>query len=48
LEGLFQLDASIGIACFPADGTNPDTLLAYADRAMYAAKQQRLLDNEGK
>jgi diguanylate cyclase (GGDEF)-like protein len=40
-DGLFRLDASVGIACFPADGTNPDTLLAHADRAMYAAKRTR-------
>lgn len=41
LEGLFRLDASVGIACFPADGSDPDALLAHADRAMYAAKRQR-------
>ncbi len=40
-DGLFRLDASVGIACFPADGTDPDALLAHADRAMYAAKRQR-------
>lgn len=40
-DGLFQLDASIGIACFPTDGSNPDALLACADRAMYAAKRHR-------
>ena len=40
-EGLFRLDASIGIACFPADGSDPDALLAHADRAMYAAKRER-------
>ncbi len=42
-DGLFQLDASIGIACFPADGTDADTLLTCADHAMYAAKRQRSL-----
>lgn len=40
-DGLFRLDASVGIACFPADGSDPDALLAHADRAMYAAKRQR-------
>jgi diguanylate cyclase (GGDEF)-like protein len=38
-EGTFQLDASIGIACFPGDGRDPETLLARADRAMYEAKR---------
>jgi diguanylate cyclase (GGDEF)-like protein/PAS domain S-box-containing protein len=38
-DGLFLLGASIGIACFPTDGTDPDALLAHADRAMYAAKR---------
>ena len=37
-EGLFQLDASIGVATFPADGADAETLLMHADRAMYAAK----------
>lgn len=40
-DGLFRLDASIGIACFPADGSDPEALLAHADRAMYAAKRQQ-------
>ncbi|MHB8912452.1 MAG: diguanylate cyclase domain-containing protein [Lysobacter sp.] len=40
-DGLIQLDASVGIARFPADGSDPDALLAHADRAMYAAKRQR-------
>ena len=38
-EGVFRLDASVGIACFPVDGSDPDALLAYADHAMYAAKR---------
>lgn len=38
-DGALNLDASFGIACFPADGTDADDLLAHADRAMYAAKR---------
>jgi diguanylate cyclase (GGDEF)-like protein len=37
-EGLFQLDASIGVATFPADGADAEALLVHAERAMYAAK----------
>lgn len=40
-DGLFRLDASVGIACFPTDGSSPDALLTHADRAMYATKRQR-------
>jgi len=36
----FQLDASVGIACFPADGSDAATLLAHADREMYAVKRR--------
>ena len=34
-----QVGASIGIACFPDDGTDRDSLLAAADQAMYRIKQ---------
>ncbi|ENO86916.1 sensor domain-containing diguanylate cyclase [Thauera linaloolentis] len=33
--------ASIGTACFPADGETSAALLAHADRAMYASKRGR-------
>ncbi|SFL73176.1 EAL domain-containing protein [Rugamonas rubra] len=32
--------ASVGVAMFPADGDDADTLLRHADTAMYAAKSQ--------
>jgi diguanylate cyclase (GGDEF)-like protein/PAS domain S-box-containing protein len=38
--GPVRLQASMGIACFPADGADPDSLLAHADLAMYAAKRK--------
>lgn len=40
-DGVFRVDASIGIACYPADGCDADTLLLHADRAMYQAKRER-------
>ena len=40
-DGVMELDASVGIACFPMDGSDADTLIAHADRAMYAAKRRR-------
>jgi diguanylate cyclase (GGDEF)-like protein len=33
-----RLHASVGVALFPADGQDFETLLAAADSAMYAAK----------
>lgn len=36
-----NISASIGIALYPEHGSDPDTLLARADQAMYAAKQAR-------
>lgn len=47
-DDLYQLSASIGVACFPSDGTDADALLTHADRAMYGAKRQRALRAEGK
>jgi diguanylate cyclase (GGDEF)-like protein len=32
------ISASIGVALFPGDGPDPDTMLAQADMAMYQAK----------
>jgi GGDEF domain-containing protein len=33
-----QLHAAVGVACFPDDGSDADTVLLAADRAMYARK----------
>ena len=41
LEPSSTLDVSIGVALFPDHGTRADTLLAHADRAMYAVKRER-------
>lgn len=40
-----QIDASVGVACFPADGADADALLRHADAAMYAAKAKKRLAN---
>lgn len=34
-----RISASIGVALYPEDDDDPDTLLRHADQAMYAAKQ---------
>lgn len=39
-QGCVALSASIGIACFPADGNNVQTLINHADAAMYRIKQR--------
>ena len=33
------MTASIGITIFPDDASDPETLIKYADTAMYQAKQ---------
>jgi diguanylate cyclase (GGDEF)-like protein len=38
-ERLTHMSASVGIAVFPSDGQDFDTLLRCADTAMYASKQ---------
>ena len=39
-QGTVRLSASIGIAMYPADGTDAATLISRADEAMYRAKRQ--------
>ncbi|WP_256646935.1 diguanylate cyclase domain-containing protein [Thermomonas paludicola] len=41
-DGPLHLDASIGIACYPTDGRDANSLLEHADQAMYADKRQRV------
>ena len=39
LDGLaLQIGASVGIALYPEHGTDPESLMASADQAMYLAK----------
>jgi diguanylate cyclase (GGDEF)-like protein/putative nucleotidyltransferase with HDIG domain len=37
---------SVGIACYPEDGSDPDTLLSHSDREMYHAKRTRKASEE--
>ena len=39
-EHQLTVTASIGVATYPQDGTDPETLLSHADAAMYTAKEQ--------
>ena len=36
--GLLQISVSVGVAHYPGDGNNWQTLMSHADAAMYAAK----------
>ncbi|MFC4426565.1 putative bifunctional diguanylate cyclase/phosphodiesterase [Deinococcus navajonensis] len=38
-SGLAHVTASVGVALYPGDGTQPDDLMRAADMAMYGAKQ---------
>jgi diguanylate cyclase (GGDEF)-like protein len=44
-QGEMMLRAAIGVATFPGDAADAPTLLACADRAMYAAKHGRRVDS---
>ncbi len=44
-QGEMPLGAAIGVATFPGDGADVPSLLAHADRAMYAAKARRRVDS---
>jgi len=39
IDGMnFRISCSMGVAIYPLDGTDPETLLLHADSAMYQAK----------
>ncbi|MDQ2076401.1 sensor domain-containing diguanylate cyclase [Marinimicrobium sp. ABcell2] len=40
-EGIGMPSCSIGVACYPADGEDADTLLSHADGDMYRVKRHR-------
>ncbi|MCG6200422.1 EAL domain-containing protein [Psychromonas antarctica] len=40
-QDVFRIRASIGIACFPDDASNIESLLSYADSSMFMAKKQK-------
>ena len=44
-QGEMTLRAAIGVATFPGDAADAPSLLAIADRAMYAAKGRRRVDS---
>jgi diguanylate cyclase (GGDEF)-like protein/PAS domain S-box-containing protein len=39
-QGEFNVTASVGVACYPDDGADAQTLLKHADSAMYRAKDR--------
>jgi len=40
-QDVFKISSSIGIACFPDDATDIETLLSYADNSMFMAKKKK-------
>ncbi|MEG1039063.1 MAG: sensor domain-containing diguanylate cyclase [Pseudomonas sp.] len=42
-DGIAMPSCSIGVACYPADGEDADTLLSHADGDMYRIKKRRSL-----
>jgi len=45
-RGLEMPSCSIGVACYPDDGTDIDALLSVADGNMYAVKRDKAADEK--
>ncbi len=42
-EGIFEVRAAVGVACFPEDGQTAETLIARAERRMHRDKVQETM-----